>query len=231
MHEGQHQRADPVRVGELQVWDLINETGQDHPFHLHGFFFQVVEEDSKAPPFMAWKDTVNVPRKSQTRIAWLPDDRPGRVDVPLPHSRTPCDGNDGSLRSRPLSLFGRVNGLTGRRWIASTTRRDSRPAILIAALRPLGDKSRSHDGDPARGFWGNGIAPGVWKTKSVRGRLEGTRRDCLAAARAGERTRRANTIDAPTRLVPSIPNVSLYPLFASFLLFFCGVDTQIETGS
>ena len=77
MHEGQHQRADPVRVGELQVWDLINETGQDHPFHLHGFFFQVVEEDSKAPPFMAWKDTVNVPRKSQTRIAWLPDDRPG----------------------------------------------------------------------------------------------------------------------------------------------------------
>jgi FtsP/CotA-like multicopper oxidase with cupredoxin domain len=26
---------------------------------------------------LAWKDTVNVPRKSQTRIAWLPDDRPG----------------------------------------------------------------------------------------------------------------------------------------------------------
>jgi FtsP/CotA-like multicopper oxidase with cupredoxin domain len=77
MHEGQHQRADPVRVGELQVWDLINETGQDHPFHLHGFFFQVVEEDSEAPPYLAWKDTVNVPRKSQTRIAWLPDDRPG----------------------------------------------------------------------------------------------------------------------------------------------------------
>jgi len=77
MHEGHHQRADPVRVGELQVWDLINETGQDHPFHLHGFFFQVVQEDSKAPPLLAWKDTVNVPRKSQTRIAWLPDDRPG----------------------------------------------------------------------------------------------------------------------------------------------------------
>jgi FtsP/CotA-like multicopper oxidase with cupredoxin domain len=77
MHDGLHQRAEPVRVGELQVWDLINETGQDHPFHLHGFFFQVVEEDGKAPPVVAWKDTVNVPRKSQTRIAWRPDDRPG----------------------------------------------------------------------------------------------------------------------------------------------------------
>jgi FtsP/CotA-like multicopper oxidase with cupredoxin domain len=77
MHEGHHQRADPVRVGELQVWDLVNETGQDHPFHLHGFFFQVVHENGPTSPEIAWKDTVNVPRKSQTRIAWLPDDRPG----------------------------------------------------------------------------------------------------------------------------------------------------------
>jgi FtsP/CotA-like multicopper oxidase with cupredoxin domain len=77
MHEGHHQRADPVRVGELQVWELVNETGQDHPFHIHGFFFQVVQEDGRTPSEIAWKDTVNVPRKSQTRIAWLPDDRPG----------------------------------------------------------------------------------------------------------------------------------------------------------
>ena len=77
MHEGHHQRADPVRVGELQVWELVNETGQDHPFHIHGFFFQVLQENGQVPTDLAWKDTVNVPRKSQTRIAWLPDDRPG----------------------------------------------------------------------------------------------------------------------------------------------------------
>jgi FtsP/CotA-like multicopper oxidase with cupredoxin domain len=77
MHAGHHQRADPVRVGELQVWDLVNETGQDHPFHIHGFFFQVLQQDGEPTPVLAWKDTVNVPRKSQTRIAWLPDDRPG----------------------------------------------------------------------------------------------------------------------------------------------------------
>jgi FtsP/CotA-like multicopper oxidase with cupredoxin domain len=59
------------------VWDLVNETGQDHPFHLHGFFFQIVEENGEPPPVVSWKDTVNVPRKAQVRIAWLPDDRPG----------------------------------------------------------------------------------------------------------------------------------------------------------
>jgi FtsP/CotA-like multicopper oxidase with cupredoxin domain len=77
MHAGHHQRADPVRVGDLQVWDLVNETGQDHPFHLHGFFFQILDEEGRPPPALAWKDTVNVPRKSRTRIAWLPDNRPG----------------------------------------------------------------------------------------------------------------------------------------------------------
>jgi len=77
MHGGQHQRDEPVRVGQLQVWDLVNETGQDHPFHLHGFFFQIVEENGEPPPVVSWKDTVNVPRKAQVRIAWLPDDRPG----------------------------------------------------------------------------------------------------------------------------------------------------------
>jgi FtsP/CotA-like multicopper oxidase with cupredoxin domain len=77
MHGGHDQRDEPVRVGEIQVWDLANETGQDHPFHLHGFFFQVVEENGEPPAVLSWKDTVNVPRKGRVRIAWLPDDRPG----------------------------------------------------------------------------------------------------------------------------------------------------------
>lgn len=77
MHGGHGQRADPVRVGELQVWDLVNETGSDHPFHLHGFFFQVVQANGETPHVLSWEDTVNVPKKSLVRIAWLPDDRPG----------------------------------------------------------------------------------------------------------------------------------------------------------
>jgi FtsP/CotA-like multicopper oxidase with cupredoxin domain len=72
-----HHRADPVRVGELQVWDIVNETPIDHPFHLHGFFFQVLSVNGSGPPYRSWEDTVNVPPKGTVRIAWLPDDRPG----------------------------------------------------------------------------------------------------------------------------------------------------------
>jgi FtsP/CotA-like multicopper oxidase with cupredoxin domain len=72
-----HHRAHPVRVGELQVWDIVNETRMDHPFHLHGFFFQVLEVDGEPPPFLSWEDTVNVPPSARVRIAWMPDDRPG----------------------------------------------------------------------------------------------------------------------------------------------------------
>lgn len=71
-----HHHDDPVQVGQLQVWELINNTTMDHPFHLHGFFFQIVETTSAATP-LAWRDTVNVPANGIVRIAWIPDDRPG----------------------------------------------------------------------------------------------------------------------------------------------------------
>ena len=73
----QHHKADPVRVGELQVWDVLNRSPVHHPFHLHGFFFQVLEVNGKAPEFLSWEDTVNVPALGKVRIAWMPDDRPG----------------------------------------------------------------------------------------------------------------------------------------------------------
>jgi FtsP/CotA-like multicopper oxidase with cupredoxin domain len=72
-----HHEDDPVKVGELQVWDVVNETHMEHPFHLHGFFFQVLDDDGAASP-LRWKDTVNIPGESTVRIAWMPDDRPGR---------------------------------------------------------------------------------------------------------------------------------------------------------
>ncbi|MEA2404293.1 MAG: hypothetical protein QOE08_940 [Thermoleophilaceae bacterium] len=70
--------AEPVKVGELQVWDVVNETHMEHPFHLHGFFFQVLSDGGAEPEMLAWKDTVNVRGESTVRIAWMPDDRPGR---------------------------------------------------------------------------------------------------------------------------------------------------------
>jgi FtsP/CotA-like multicopper oxidase with cupredoxin domain len=77
INKEQHHRDRPVKVGELQVWDVVNDTLMDHPFHLHGFFFQVVSVDGEPPEFRSWEDTVNVPPKGRVRIAFLPDDRPG----------------------------------------------------------------------------------------------------------------------------------------------------------
>jgi FtsP/CotA-like multicopper oxidase with cupredoxin domain len=72
-----HHRADPVRVGELQVWDVVNKSPIHHPFHLHGFFFQVLEVNGTPPQYVSWEDTVDVPAFGRVRIAWIPDDRPG----------------------------------------------------------------------------------------------------------------------------------------------------------
>ena len=72
-----HHNDKPVTVGELQVWDVVNASHMDHPFHLHGFFFQVLGVNGAVPAFRAWQDTVNVPPRGRVRIAWMPDDRPG----------------------------------------------------------------------------------------------------------------------------------------------------------
>jgi FtsP/CotA-like multicopper oxidase with cupredoxin domain len=72
-----HHRDEAVRVGELQVWDIVNSSGTDHPFHLHGFFFQVLEVNGEPPAFLSWEDTVNIPAKGRVCIAWIPDDRSG----------------------------------------------------------------------------------------------------------------------------------------------------------
>jgi FtsP/CotA-like multicopper oxidase with cupredoxin domain len=67
----------PVKIGKLQVWDVVNSTLMDHPFHLHGYFFQVLSVNGEPPAFRSWEDVVNLPPKSTTRIAWMPDGRPG----------------------------------------------------------------------------------------------------------------------------------------------------------
>ena len=73
-----HVNDKPVYVGELQIWEVFNASLMDHPFHLHGFFFQVLEENGKAPEYLAWKDTYNLLPRTKIKIAWLPDNRPGR---------------------------------------------------------------------------------------------------------------------------------------------------------
>ena len=77
MNGEMHHNDAPVTVGDLQVWDVVNASHMDHPFHLHGFSFQVLSINGEAPAFLAWQDVVNVPPHGRVRIAWMPDDRPG----------------------------------------------------------------------------------------------------------------------------------------------------------
>jgi FtsP/CotA-like multicopper oxidase with cupredoxin domain len=64
-------------LGETQVWTIGNKIDWDHPFHLHGFFFQVLNDDGTAQQPIEWRDTVNVPVKKTVKVVVKYDDRPG----------------------------------------------------------------------------------------------------------------------------------------------------------
>ncbi|PLP61178.1 copper oxidase [Mesorhizobium loti] len=75
-------RVDIVaKAGEVELWEVVNKADMDHPFHVHGTQFQVVEHerDGKvtAPAYRAWKDTVNVAQGETVRLL-LKQDLPGQ---------------------------------------------------------------------------------------------------------------------------------------------------------
>lgn len=67
-----------ARIGETHVWTVTNDMDFSHPFHLHGFFFQVLEVNGVPPPVLELKDTANVPLKGGSlKLAVHFDERPG----------------------------------------------------------------------------------------------------------------------------------------------------------
>lgn len=64
-------------AGTMQVWDLVNMSGMIHPFHLHGFFFQVVSRNGVPEASRTWEDTIELHGMEHVRIAFRPDDRAG----------------------------------------------------------------------------------------------------------------------------------------------------------
>jgi FtsP/CotA-like multicopper oxidase with cupredoxin domain len=67
----------PASIGQTQLWTVRNDTEWDHPYHLHGYFFMVVDEKGEPVRPLAWRDTVNVPMKSTVRLLVTFDERPG----------------------------------------------------------------------------------------------------------------------------------------------------------
>lgn len=60
----------------VEEWSIVNTTEMDHPFHLHGFRFQVVSVDGVAPG-VAWRDSINIPAKKTIRFRVRLEDHPG----------------------------------------------------------------------------------------------------------------------------------------------------------
>ena len=84
-----------AHVGETQVWTVNNTIDLVHPFHLHGFFFQVLDENGAPRHPLEWKDTVNVPVDGSRQVRRPLRRSPGHVDVPLPHPRPRRGRDDG----------------------------------------------------------------------------------------------------------------------------------------
>lgn len=57
------------KVDTLEIWEIVNKTDMDHPFHLHTYPFQVLSRGGKPEPYRAWKDTVNLRKDEVVRIA------------------------------------------------------------------------------------------------------------------------------------------------------------------
>ena len=55
-------------VGEKQLWTITNKAIWAHPIHLHGFFFQEVDEKGIPLSPRAWKDTIHVPVDATRRF-------------------------------------------------------------------------------------------------------------------------------------------------------------------
>lgn len=66
-----------AKLGATEIWTVRNDADMDHPFHLHGFQFQVLDRNGVTEPVVAWDDTVNVPKKSSLRLAVNFGDFPG----------------------------------------------------------------------------------------------------------------------------------------------------------
>jgi FtsP/CotA-like multicopper oxidase with cupredoxin domain len=69
-----------AKAGEVELWEVVNQADMDHPLHVHGTQFQMIEHERggnvSKPAYRAWKDTVNVARGETVRLL-LRQDRPG----------------------------------------------------------------------------------------------------------------------------------------------------------
>jgi FtsP/CotA-like multicopper oxidase with cupredoxin domain len=75
-----HSRTDQqVRTGTVEEWTIRNPSPMDHPFHLHVWPVQVIQQHGQAVAEPTWRDVVNVPAGSQVTVRIAFDTFPGRT--------------------------------------------------------------------------------------------------------------------------------------------------------
>ena len=57
-----------VTAGTVEEWTLTNPSPMDHPFHLHVWPMQVIEEGGQALPRPEWRDVVNIPAQGRVKV-------------------------------------------------------------------------------------------------------------------------------------------------------------------
>lgn len=57
-----------VPLDATEIWDVRNDTDADQSFHLHGFFFRVLDIDGLAPEHATLEDTAEIPRRGSARL-------------------------------------------------------------------------------------------------------------------------------------------------------------------
>lgn len=67
-----------AELGATEIWEIENLVGMDHPFHLHGFQFQVIERNGEPVSQPKWEDTVNMPGFEKARFIVRFEDYPGK---------------------------------------------------------------------------------------------------------------------------------------------------------
>ncbi len=64
-----HERIDQeVAFGSVEEWTIFNDSPMDHPFHLHVWPMQVIEENGQSIELPTWLDVVNLPSRGWVKV-------------------------------------------------------------------------------------------------------------------------------------------------------------------
>ncbi len=89
-----------AKPGETQVWTITNKTKWSHPFHLHGFFFQVLDDKGRPGPPARMERHRQRPAREDRASRRALRRQARQLDVSLPRPRPRRRRADGHGRPR-----------------------------------------------------------------------------------------------------------------------------------